>query len=134
MQSTPWRRRQHGDSVLVVNTDGGLYQVIDAYEEEKALGNLFEQPIEEILRSPAYAASLDRNDALEAEHCGPCFFRDTCTHGPVFESRMANTPGGRCAVAFQVQDFIANHLRHIGFDSSALRELELREDSALAVA
>jgi len=134
LQSTPWRRREHGDGVLVVNTDGGLYQVIDAYEEGKALGNLFEQPIEIILRSPAYAASLDRNDALEAEHCGPCFFRDTCTHGPVFESRMANTPDGRCAVAFLVQDFIADHLRHIGFDSGDLRELELREDGALAVA
>lgn len=134
LQSTPWRRSEHGDGVLVVNTDGGLYQVIDAYEEGKALGNLFEQPIEEILRSPAYAASLDRNDALEAEHCGPCPFRDTCTHGPVFESRMANTPGGRCAVAYQVQDFIAAHLRHIGFDFRALRELELREDAALAVA
>ena len=133
LESTPWRRREHGDGVLIVNTDGSLYQVIDAYEEGKALGNLFHQPIEEILASEAYAASLDRNDALEAEHCAACAFRDTCTHGPVFESRMANLPGGRCAVAYAVQDFIGNHLRHIGFDASALRELELREDGALAV-
>jgi radical SAM protein with 4Fe4S-binding SPASM domain len=94
LESTPWRRREHGDGVLIVNTDGSLYQVIDAYEEGKALGNLFHQPIEEILASEAYAASLDRNDALEAEHCAACAFRDTCTHGPVFESRMANLPAG----------------------------------------
>lgn len=134
LESTAWRRREHGDGVLIVNTDGTLYQVIDAYEPEKALGNLFHQPIEAILASDAYAASLDRNDALEAEHCGGCAFRRTCSHGPVFESRMANPPGGRCAVAFHVQEFIAAHLRHIGFDAGALRELELREQPEAVVA
>jgi uncharacterized protein len=134
LKSAAWQRRLHGDGVLVVNTDGNLYQVIDAYQEELALGNLFRQPIEDILASEAHAASLDRADAVEAEHCADCSFRDICTHGPVFESRIANPPGGRCAVAYDVQNFIAGHLRHIGFDSSALRELELREDSALAVA
>lgn len=134
LESTPWRRRQHGDGVLVVNTDGNLFQVIDAYDEERALGNLFRQSIDEILGSQVYADSLDRNDALEAEHCATCAFRDTCTHGPLFESRMSNTRGGRCAIAFQVQDFIAAHLRHIGFDSGALRELEVREMAALDAA
>jgi len=134
LESTPWRRREHGDGVLIVNTDGSLYQVIDAYEEGKALGNLLHQPIEEILASRAYAASLDRNDALEAEHCGGCAFRQTCSHGPVFESRMANPPGGRCAVAYHVQEFITEHLRHIGFDGRALGELELREDAAFDAA
>ena len=134
LKSSPWRRREHGDGVLIVNTDGGLFQVIDAYEEDKALGNLFEQPIEEILTSPAYAASLDRNDVLEAAHCNGCDFAESCTHGPVFESRMSNPPGRRCAVAYHVQDFITQHLRHIGFDGRAFEELELREDAALAVA
>jgi uncharacterized protein len=134
LESTAWRRREHGDGVMIVNTDGSLYQVIDAYEEGKALGNLRFQPIEEILASEAYAASLDRAEAVEAAHCTGCAFHNTCTHGPVFESRMANPPGGRCAVAYHVQAFIAAHLHHIGFDASALGELELREEAALATA
>ncbi|HIP77544.1 MAG TPA: radical SAM protein [Kiloniellaceae bacterium] len=134
LESTPWRRREHGDGVLIVNTNGDLYQVLDAYEPELSLGNLFRQPIEEILTSPPYAASLDRNDAIEAAHCDACPFARSCNHGPVFESRLANRTGGHCAVAHPVQDFIAAHLRHIGFDESAFGALETRENAALDVA
>lgn len=134
LESAPWRRRDHGDGVLIVNTDGAVYQVIDAYEQDYALGNLFHQPIEEILASRRYADSLDRNDVIENAHCNSCVFGKTCTRGPVFESRLANPAGGRCAVAHPVQEFIAAHLSHIGFDGTALKNLELREVAATAVA
>lgn len=132
LEGAPWRRRIHGDGVLIVNTDGNLYQVIDAYDEDYALGNIFEQSLDEILAAERYADSLDRCDAIEESHCRACPLTKTCNHGPVFESSLANPPGGRCAVAYDVQDFIVSHLRHIGFDASALRDLEAREEAFIA--
>lgn len=117
----PWSRRTHGDAVLVVNTDGDLYQVIDAYETEKSLGNVFRQGIDEILGSAAYATSLTRSDALLAEHCAPCPFYGPCNGAPVYESTLANPAGGRCAIAYEVQAFIERHLREAGLGE---RELE----------
>ena len=129
LERDPWSRRTHGDGVLIVNTDGDLFQVIDAYEKEKALGNVFRQPLEEILASRAYSASLDRSDAVFAEHCVPCSFRGPCNGAPVFESTLANPRGGRCAIAFEVQRFIEGHLREAGLDE---RELERLLPAAVA--
>jgi uncharacterized protein len=123
LEREPWSRRTHGDGVLIVNTDGALYQVIDAYETEKALGNVFRQEIDEILDSPAYAASLTRSDSLLAEHCAPCPLYGPCNGAPVYESTLANPPGGRCAIAYEVQTFIERHLREAGLGDEELEGL-----------
>lgn len=119
----PWSRRTHGDGVLIVNTDGDLFQVIDAYEKGKALGNVFRQGIGEILDSRAYADSLTRSDDVFAEHCAPCPFLGPCNGAPVYESTLANSPGGRCAIAYEVQTFIERHLREVGLDDRELAAL-----------
>ncbi|MEO8055487.1 MAG: radical SAM protein [Acidobacteriota bacterium] len=123
LSRAPFSRRTHGDAVLLVNTDGALYQVIDAYDRDRSLGNVFRQHLDEILSSRAYADSLDRSDALFAEHCGPCPFRGPCNGAPVFESALANPAGGRCSIAYDVQSFIERHLREAGLDEAELVRL-----------
>jgi uncharacterized protein len=54
------RRGEHGDGVLLVNVDGRVYRVGDAYEQELALGSIAQQSIGELLESQEYAARLSR--------------------------------------------------------------------------
>ena len=118
-----WQRSLHGDSVLIVNTNGDLYQVIDAYQPGKSLGTLFRQPIGEILGSPASAASLERSGGLIERHCGGCPFNSVCNKAPLLESRIGQPEHGRCALGYSLQSFIEQHLRALGCDETFLAEL-----------
>ena len=109
--------------MLIVNTDGGLYQVIDAYEPGKELGNVFQQPIGEILESEAYRASLERSDALVEARCGDCPYRAVCNKAPILESRIAHPETGRCAIGFAVQNRIEDHLRSLGHGEAYFAQL-----------
>ena len=55
--------RKIGEWAFIVNRDGMLYQTHEAYDARWALGNLFEQPLDAIMTSPPYVASLARDRA-----------------------------------------------------------------------
>lgn len=120
-------RRQLGETVLTVNTDGELYETHERYVPGQSLGNVFEQPIDEILASAAYRASLDRETALLARHCGRCRYRGACDGHPVL-SAPHRWPEGPCPIASRVCEFIEARLRADGVTESMLRR-ELRDTS-----
>lgn len=99
-------RRANGEYVLLVNTDGSLYERADAYDRMKMLGNVFEQSMDEIISSPNYRASLERDEALAARYCSSCEFLGACDTSPLFESPRRDIGEVRCHVAYPLYRFI----------------------------
>lgn len=115
-------RRESGEHVFVVNTDGTLYAHGERYVQGGALGNLFRQEIGDIVGSRAYAASLDRNDALLARHCAHCRYSGACDGDPV-QTHPHRWPAGPCPIASRVCSFIEDYIRAEGFAESAFDEV-----------
>lgn len=113
--------RQQGEWAWLVNTDGALYQVMDAYDRARALGNVFVDSIGDVLDSPAYAASLDRDRALFERHCGPCEFRRACTSLPLFESARSGRHPERCHIAYDVMRYIEGFFREHRYTPARVR-------------
>jgi uncharacterized protein len=106
----PYDRRVSGEWALLVNTDGELYQRLDAYIPERSLGNVFTEPIESILKSESYEASLRRDDALWERYCKGCEFEGPCTSLDVFESPYADNGERRCVISYPLNRFILHYL------------------------
>ena len=104
-------RRANGEYVLLVNTDGSLYERADAYDPTKVLGNVFDQTIDEIIASPKYRASLERDEALARRYCGSCEFLGACDTSPLFESPRRDIGEQRCHVAYPLYRFIDTYVR-----------------------
>jgi uncharacterized protein len=108
---TQYDRAQNGEWAILVDTDGMAYQVPDAYDRTRAMGNLFEHSIREILRSPAYQDSLTRDQVVRRRVCGPCEYRGSCSTLPLFEARRENWKGERCAIAYDMHGMVEEELR-----------------------
>jgi uncharacterized protein len=117
-------RRQVGEYVILMNTDGQLYEVVDRYEPGRSIGNIFQQSIEDILASDAYAASLARDDWLVERHCRPCKYRGACDSYPLFSLPLPDELApGPCPVASRVCEFIEGYLREGGYTETELADL-----------
>jgi uncharacterized protein len=103
-------RRAYGEYILLVNTDGALYERRDAYDPTRSLGNVFTQDIDEVLGSPAYGASLDRDETLTARYCDECEYLYACDRSPLFESPRAFADERRCQIAYPMHRFIAGYV------------------------
>jgi uncharacterized protein len=110
-RTAPRYDRRVLELTLLVNTDGSVYQVRDAYEPELAHGNLHEEPFLSMAASPRYEASLQRDEQLIQRHCAPCRFRGACTSLPLFDSKRSDAPAERCAIAYDVMAFIEDYFR-----------------------
>ncbi len=113
-------RAVDGECVLIVNTNGDLFQLLDAYDPALALGNLGSLPIARILGSPAAAKALARDAEIRARVCGPCPYASFCSGGPAFESPRDGDDGGRCPIAYRVHRFIDGYLDGAGLTGRAL--------------
>jgi uncharacterized protein len=110
-QTTPYDRERTGEWAIMVNTCGTLYQVPDAYDGTRALGNAFEQPFSAIVQSRAYRDSLTRDWNLREQVCGPCEYRGACSTLPLFHSRRADWHGERCPIAYDMHVALEDDLR-----------------------
>jgi radical SAM protein with 4Fe4S-binding SPASM domain len=114
-------RRVAGETLLTVNTNGDVYLPRERYTPGLALGNLFCQSIDEILASPAYAASLERDADLVGRHCRQCRYRGACDGYPVL-ARSHHWAEGPCPIASRVCNCIESRLRADGLDELTVRE------------
>lgn len=112
--------RRAGEWALLVNTDGTVYQVMDAYDAALAHGNLLTESFQAMVDSPRYEASLQRDERLVRYHCEPCRFRGACTSLPLFESRRTDAPPERCHIAYDVMDYIEGYFRENGVTPSQI--------------
>ncbi len=124
LQVARYNRAVGGDKVFVVNTNGDLYLVQDAYNIEKKLGNLMEQTFEEIVASTRYRESIVEEISEQKARCMQCDYRHACTGWPLFSSRYAhedlNTP---CPVASRCMAFMERFLREQGYDQQTLAQI-----------
>lgn len=122
----PYDRREHGERLIVVDTNGSLYTPGDRYLPGRALGNLFESEWDAILGSSAYAESLRRDARARDERCRSCEFLGACDTYPAFSSPDP-PPGERCRIAFEMQTFIEEYLRGTGVTEADLVAAAARE-------
>jgi uncharacterized protein len=119
-------RGRVGEWALLVNTDGTLYHRPDAYQADRALGNIFRQPVGEILNSSAYADSLDRDNRLVKRFCARCTYRGACSTLPIFESPRSLVGTRRCGIAYPLYSYVERYLSENGFTTAGIQQL-LRE-------
>jgi uncharacterized protein len=115
--------RRAGEWAMLVNTDGELYQVRDAYQPRFSLGNVLRDSLDDVLCSDAYATSLGRDDALFERHCGRCEFRGACDSLPLFESPYPGPHPERCHIAYEVLRYIEAFVKSNGYTPERLRSL-----------
>jgi uncharacterized protein len=116
-------RRANGEYVLLVNTDGSLYQRADAYDPTKVLGNIFDQTIDEIISSPSYHASLRRDEALVKRYCSSCEYLGACDTSPLFESPRGDIGETRCHVAYPLYRFMDAYVREQRYTPTDLQRI-----------
>ena len=78
----------------------------------RSLGNLFEQTIDQILASRAYAESLGRDDVVRGRRCTGCELLGACDTYPALA--LEEPEGPRCRITFELQSFIRQHLQAHG--------------------
>ena len=115
--------REKGEWAIIVNTDGTLFQVRDAYEPAKALGNVFTHSIEDLLGSTAYRDSLQRDREMFDRHCGGCEFLGACNSFPLFESSYPGVHPERCHVAHPVIRHVVRNARAGRYTRAQLRDM-----------
>lgn len=112
-----------GDWAYIVNTNGDAYSHAEAYSEAGWMGNIFRQPLVEILASPAHRRTLVPRLA-RAGVCTSCRFGSFCSRVPLVESlpseRAYESDGSlRCPIALPMIDFFREQLL-ADADSAAL--------------
>lgn len=109
--------------MLLVNVDGKVYRVLDAYEENLALGDLGRQSIGEIWSSEQYAASLSRDRNEFDRHCGKCSYLGACNGSAIYGSRMSGDYTGHCPTAHACITFMIDYLQKRGYGADEIRRL-----------
>ena len=113
-------RARDGEGVIVVNTNGDAYQVVDAYEPGRALGNLGTGSFLDALHTEPARCGRERDAARRAAMCEPCSFAGYCNGSPAMESPRDGTDDGRCPIYHRVHRFMEDYLRRAGIDEAGL--------------
>jgi uncharacterized protein len=111
----PYDRRISGEWALLVNTDGELYQRLDAYEPSRSLGNVFSESIRTLVRSERYAASLLRDDQLRKRYCVGCAYDGPCNGLDVFESPRTESNAPHCSLSYRFNGFVERYFEENGW-------------------
>lgn len=121
LEGPVYDRRLTGEYVLVVNTDGHLYQARDPFNVSLSIGNVNASSVADILASVEYRRSLERDDLLRKTYCASCDLYRKCDGYPLFSGAYLGNHQGRCSIAYPVQKHIAKFLIESGFDEVELR-------------
>ena len=74
------------ENVLVVNTDGTTYGVVETYQEQHCYGNMFDQSLEEIFASPNRRRMIAESSARVEKYCARCPYFGACPGMDVSEA------------------------------------------------
>jgi uncharacterized protein len=116
-------RRSRGESVLLVETSGDLYQTDERGDPALRLGNVMTQTIEQILASESYNESLNRTDEKTERFCQRCSHYGFCNGYPVHAEPFTVAPSVGCPITTAVHDHIERYLLETGYDALALAGL-----------
>lgn len=119
----PRDRQEEGDSIFLVNTNGDLYHVPDAYDPQRALGNLGVDSLERILASEAYRASVARDRVLASKYCDDCEYRGSCRGTPLQQAINTGPHTGRCPTVYNFLRYVEDYLVTAGYGRDELYQL-----------
>jgi uncharacterized protein len=103
-----------GDWAYIVNTNGDVFSNADAYTTTGWMGNVFRQPMLDILHSPEHERSLVPR--LErAKVCETCRHGTACSRLPLIEAVASERAAGadgrlQCPIALPMIDFFRERL------------------------
>lgn len=85
-EGTGFYNKAAWESIYVVNTDGNLYSYADLYKPELAHGNLFLQPLSQLIRGPGHQRAIKEAEGRMGSVCTACeYFGRACSGYPVAE-------------------------------------------------
>lgn len=122
-------RRLRGERVLLVETNGDLFQSDERGQPELRLGNVIDDSIEVILASSAYEESLLRTVEKTGRFCRVCRHYSFCDGYPVHAVPFLRAvpftvaPAEGCPVTAAVHDHIERYLLSGGYHEDALMRL-----------
>jgi uncharacterized protein len=120
LEQPGYDRRRDLDSIFLVDTDGSLFQPGESYGSATCLGNILNQPIDEILMRIPYRESLDRNDWLVRQNCAGCDYDGACDRYPVLADRASSDGRRGCEVAQPLLGRIDAYLAEAGFGAETV--------------
>jgi uncharacterized protein len=114
------------EPIYVVNLNGDLYSYAETYEPGFCHGNLFEQPLAEIVGGPGHLQAVAAAEARMGELCHKCRFFGSCDGYPVAEAagRHRETYGATpsCRVEKGIHEYLEQRLMELGvIDPISLR-------------
>jgi uncharacterized protein len=104
-------RRVH-ENVFVVNTDGNVWGEPELYESEFVYGNIFNDDLQRLLRSPGREKAVAASESRQATFCAGCPYFKNCS-GYFMASNLAYEVDSSTAyqcVARLVVDYIVDWL------------------------
>lgn len=102
--------------VLLVNVDGGVWGVAEAYDERYRYGNIFVHEIQEIMNSQSRQRALGDSEARMQRHCKICPYFGHCPGyfaGDATPEQQRLLAGAGCPVR-EVLDHVVNRLTASG--------------------
>ena len=120
-----------GDAVLIVDVDGSLYSPCEEYGSDKTLGNVVSQNVGEIVESPSYIRSLQRDAKKREATCDSCQFLGACDTYPILAANDGYAEQGECRITRPLLERIEAYLRAEGVDRASVQSLVLEEFSVL---
>lgn len=108
-----------GETLYIVNTDGGLFSNADAYNPQYCYGNIFEAPLDELLKTEGYHKSKSERLQRMRDVCGECRFFGACSGffmGEATPEQRYLDESGKlvCGTARSVQEYIEKKLVDAG--------------------
>lgn len=112
--SPKWTYDKRSDEcVYVVDVDGGVWSVGEAYDPAYRQGNVFDEDLGRILDSPARERAIAEAEERMATHCKPCKYFGHCRGyfvGDATPEQQQLLAGGGCTVR-PVLDHIVHRLQ-----------------------
>ncbi|MEP7109470.1 MAG: radical SAM protein [Ferruginibacter sp.] len=104
------------DSLFIVNTNGDVYSEADAYDTCFTYGNIFTDPFDELLNSPARSKAIARANLITGSTCDHCVHYGYCNGFRMAESTTEKLYWHKdgnisCAVIKPMIDYIKDRLQ-----------------------
>ncbi|MEU1628564.1 radical SAM protein [Streptomyces sp. NPDC020096] len=122
--------KEHGETILIIDTDGSVYSNGDAYDPTLCHGNVFTDPLQHQRRSESFGEALRQSRQRIREVCTGCRFHGSCSGffaaEATPEQRWRDPVSGVpvCGVALPVHGYIEERLTALGLVDSVTHRID----------
>ncbi len=106
------------EPIYVVNLNGDLYSYAETYEPGFCHGNLFEQPLQQLVASAGHLRAVEAAERRMGALCRQCRFFGSCDGYPVAEAAGRHREGygetPSCRVEKGIHEYLERRLKELG--------------------